>query len=103
MERLLSLVPSQTEPDKSMMDTIRTFEKFERPPPQDFALTRALKQGGLGPEVVYTEGIQIGVKNRMGLMKMMLESETTIGSKTIEDMLDKSFFETNFWMLWATA
>jgi oleate hydratase len=103
MERLLSLVPSQAQPGRSMMDAIRTFEKFERPSPQDFALTRTLKQRSLGPEVVYTKGIHIGVRNMMFLMKIMLESEKTIGSKTIEDMLDASFFKTTFWMLWATA
>jgi len=103
MEKLLSLVPSKTELDRSMMDETRAFEKIERPPLQEFALVRALKQGKLGPEVVYTQGIHIGVKNRMVLMKMILESEKTIGSKTIKDMLDESFFKTTFWMLWATA
>jgi oleate hydratase len=33
MERLLSLVPSQGQPGRSMMDRIRSFENIERPPP----------------------------------------------------------------------
>lgn len=103
MERLLSLVPSQDQPDKSIMDAIRRYGKLERPPPQDFSHTRAVKQGESGPEVVDTNGIHIGVKNRMALMKILLESEETIGSRSIENVLDKSFFRTTFWMLWATT
>ena len=103
LKRLLSVVPSQTQANKSMMDAIQTYERFQRPPPQHCALARALKQGESGPEVVYTRGIHIGVKNRMALIKMMLESEKMLGSHTIKDMLDESFFETTFWMLWATS
>jgi hypothetical protein len=46
---------------------------------------RALKHGELVPEVVHTKGIHIGVKNRISLVKMILESEKTIGSKAIEE------------------
>ncbi|OQD78914.1 hypothetical protein PENANT_c072G09162 [Penicillium antarcticum] len=103
LEKLLSAVPSQTEANKSILDAIRSSGQFQRPPPQDYALARALKQGESGPEAVDTKGIHIGVKNRMALIRLMLESEKMLGSHTIKDMMDESFFETTFWMLWATS
>jgi oleate hydratase len=103
MEALLSLVPSQTQPGKSMMDAIRTFKQFERTPPKDLAVTRALRQTELGPVLLYTNEIDIGAKNRMALIVMLLGNEKSLGSKTIEDVLDKSFFKTTFWVLWATS
>jgi oleate hydratase len=99
---LLSLVPSKTEFRGTMMDEIRRFENIERPQPQTSALARALKRGSSGPELVETKSLHIGPKNRIALVKLMLELETTIGAKTIEDIMDESFFRTTFWMLWAT-
>jgi len=103
MERFLSSVPSQTRTDTSLMDAVRTFKKVERPPPQDFALVRALKHGDSSPEILHTKTIHIGAKNRLSLIKLILESEKAIGSKTIKDMLDESFFKSTFWMMWATT
>lgn len=103
IERLLSLVPSKAVTGQTLMDAVRLFDKFEQPPPQTTALTRALKQGEEGPHIVYTKGIHIGIKNRLALVKMMFDKEENLGSKRIADMLDKSFFDTTFWMLWATA
>lgn len=103
IERLLSLVPGKALPGQSLMDAVRFFDKFERPQPQTTALTRALREGEKGPEIVYTQGIHIGIKNRLALVRMMLDKEKYLGSKRISDVLDKSFFDTTFWMLWATA
>lgn len=102
-ERLLSLVPSKTEPEKSLMDAIKRFEQSERPQPQDFAFTRSLKKGETQPEIVYTKGIQVGLKHRMELIKLMLETERMLGSKRIEELFDAPFFKTGFWKLWSTT
>ncbi|RHZ73296.1 hypothetical protein CDV55_101297 [Aspergillus turcosus] len=103
MKNMLSIIPSRDEPGKSMMDDIFSFEKTERQPPQDFAMTRAIKLGKSGPEAVHTTGIQVGLKHRMELMKLILESETSLGAKSINQIFEQSFFETGFWMLWSTA
>ncbi|KAJ5674713.1 uncharacterized protein N7477_004647 [Penicillium maclennaniae] len=103
MERLLSLVPSETQPGRSLMEAVRNNENFQRPVPKNIVNTRALKLGDLGPVLVYTEGIHIGIKNRIALINLLLTNEDHLASKSIEDVLDKSLFGTTFWMLWATS
>ncbi|KAH2462769.1 hypothetical protein KXW63_008318 [Aspergillus fumigatus] len=100
---LLSIVPSPGEPGKSMMDDIYSLEKNERRPPQDSGMTRAIKLGKLGPEVVHFRGIQVGLKHRLELMKFILESETSLGAKSINQIFEPSFFEIGFWTRWSTA
>lgn len=102
LTKLLSLVPSKTNLQGTLLDDIRRFETIERPQPQTAALSRALKLGSSGPEIVETKSLSIGAKNRMNLVTIMLERETTLGSKSIEDIMDEDFFRTTFWMLWAT-
>lgn len=101
--KVLSSVRSQAWSDTSLVNTGRTFEIIERPPPQDFALVRALTHGDSIPEILHTKRIHIGAKNRLSLIKLILESEKAIGPKTIKDMLDESFFKSTFWMMWATT
>jgi oleate hydratase len=102
MTKLLSLVPSKTNLKGTLLDDVRRFETIERPQPQTAALSRALKLGPSGPEIVETKSLSIGAKNRMNLVKIMLERESTLGSKSIEDIMDEDFFGTTFWMLWTT-
>lgn len=52
---LLFLIPSPGKPGKSMMDDIYVFEKTDRQPPQDFAMTRAIKRENLDPKL-FTPG-----------------------------------------------
>ncbi|GLA55624.1 hypothetical protein AnigIFM63604_002415 [Aspergillus niger] len=86
-----------------MMDDIYFMEKTQRQPPQDFAMTRALRLGDSGPQVVPTRGIQVGFKHRLELMKFLLERERSLDAKSICQIFEQSFFKTGFWMLWSTA
>ncbi|KAI9371089.1 oleate hydratase [Aspergillus egyptiacus] len=101
VERLLSLIPSPKDSSKSVMDTILEREKKE--PETQTAQARAIKQGAAGAEVFHYHGFQIGMKHRMALVSLMLANETGMGRKRIEDMFEKSFFDTSFWMLWSTT
>lgn len=103
MKNMLSIIPSHDEPGKSMMDDIFSFEKTKRQPPQDFAMTQAIKLGKSGPKAIHTTGIQVGLKHQMELMKFILESKTSLGAKSINQIFEQSFFKTRFWMLWSTA
>ncbi|KAL5342670.1 oleate hydratase [Aspergillus crustosus] len=101
VERLLSMIPDNVNSEKSVMDMIRERSQAEtevRP-----AQARAVKQGAMGAELYHTHGFQIGIKHRMGLVTMMMESEMSLGKKKIEDMFDKSLFQTSFWMLWSST
>ncbi|KKK21426.1 hypothetical protein AOCH_000118 [Aspergillus ochraceoroseus] len=101
VERLLSLIPSESDPDRSIMDVIRL--RAEAEPKVVAPQARAVKLGATGVEAFLPRGIQVGIKHRMALVGLMLESETAVGTKSIEDVFDKSFFDTTFWMLWSTT
>ncbi|KAL4914747.1 oleate hydratase [Aspergillus aurantiobrunneus] len=101
IERLLALTPSKADSSKSVMDMIRERAKTEEESPR--AQARAVKQGVAGAEIFHTHGFQIGIKHRMALVSLMMENEMSMGMKKIEDMFDKSFFDTSFWMLWSTT
>ncbi|KAH8689826.1 67 kDa myosin-cross-reactive antigen family protein [Talaromyces proteolyticus] len=103
IENLLGAVPSITQQGKSLLDTVYAFERTERPAPKQTALTRAVKRGDFGPEAVRTEGINVGLKHRLELIKLLLQSEEELESKTIDSFFDPPFFETVFWMLWSTT
>ncbi|KAL4863598.1 hypothetical protein BDV12DRAFT_177290, partial [Aspergillus spectabilis] len=100
IERLLSLIPDETNSDKSVMDMIR--ERSHESEPRH-AQARAVKQGASGAELFHPHGLQIGIKHRMGLVTMMMESEMSLGKRKIEEIFDKSFFDTSFWMLWSST
>ncbi|KAL2869592.1 oleate hydratase, partial [Aspergillus lucknowensis] len=101
VERLLSVIPSQKDSSKSVMDAIREREKTE--PQAHPAQARAIKQGVAGAELFHAGRFQIGLKHRMALVGLMMENEMSMGAKSIQDMFDKSFFDTSFWMLWSTT
>ncbi|KAL4786879.1 oleate hydratase [Aspergillus varians] len=100
IERLLALIPSEVDSKKSVMDMIRQrAESTETLPAQ----ARGIKQGASGAEVFHPHGLQVGIKQRMTLVSLMMENEMSMGMKKIEDVFDKSFFDTSFWMLWSTT
>lgn len=101
IERLLALIPSQMDGSGSVMKDIRDREKTEEElmPAQ----ARGIKQGDKGAEVFHPHGLQVGMRHRMTLVSLMMENEMSLGMKKIEDMFEKSFFDTSFWMLWSTT
>jgi oleate hydratase len=103
VENLLSLVPSAREPDKSLLDTIRDFELNETPPPGSAAKTRFLRNKGEKCERSDANHLSIGPYNRLQLMKVLLESENTLGRHRIQDFFGDEFFCTDFWVLWSTT
>lgn len=101
LERLLSLVLSKTEIRGTIIDKIRYFENIEQPQPQKSALARGLKHRSSGTELVETKSLYIGAKNRLTLVNLILEREPTISLKTVEDIIDESFFKIIFQILQA--
>jgi oleate hydratase len=47
--------------------------------------------------------LHVGIKHRLSLVKLIMENEETIGSKSICDIFQDSLFQTEFWLLWSTA
>ncbi|KAG2416036.1 hypothetical protein HFD88_007228 [Aspergillus terreus] len=101
VERLLSLIPCGTDPDRSVMDTVRA-----RAPGPEGKSVLSVRQVGAGPsglpELVHREHLKTPIKHRMALIKLLLQHEASIGEKTIRDSFDPDFFETDMWSLWST-
>lgn len=103
VEELLSHVPSERAPGKSILDTVRDLERDEVPRPQGATTTRILKRGQSGPEKVDAQHLHIGSQQRLELLKIMMESERALGNRCIADFFDDTFFGSNFWTLWSTT
>jgi oleate hydratase len=101
VEDFLSLVPSKQDPKASLLESIKDYDVLNRP--QRTAITRLVKQGHNGPQRVDAGDLQIGPRYRMELIKVMLESEKTLGAARIDEFFDEQFFKTNFWSLWSTT
>ncbi|RAL00842.1 oleate hydratase [Aspergillus ibericus CBS 121593] len=101
VENLLSLVPDAEDSQKSLLQSIKEFDKESVP--ETAATTRLMKQGKDGPELAHTKSMQIGPRYRLELIKVMLENERTLGEKSIQEIFDEAFFKTNFWTLWSTT
>ncbi|KAL2844497.1 oleate hydratase [Aspergillus pseudoustus] len=116
VERLLDMIPGATEgaeERKSVMEGIREREgvmrekEKEKDPEarqaQARAQVRGVKMGDKGVEMFHAGKFQVGMKHRMTLVGLMMENETSVGTKKIEDVFDKTFFDTSFWMLWSST
>lgn len=101
IEDLLSVVPSTEGSDKSLLAAIREFEL--NTPPEKTAKTRFLRKGDQKIERSDASHLSIGPHNRLQLMKLMLESERTLGRQRIQDFFGDEFFATDFWTLWSTT
>ncbi|OOF97533.1 hypothetical protein ASPCADRAFT_395744 [Aspergillus carbonarius ITEM 5010] len=101
VEQLLALVPDGENPQKSLLQSIKDFDRESVP--ERSATTRLVKQGKNGPELAHTKSLKIGPRYRLELIKVMLENERTLGEKSIQEIFDEGFFKTNFWTLWSTT
>jgi len=91
---LLSYIPSLEDPSVSVRE--ESFE-FNRRFVSD-ARARLLKNG-LKQDV---SSFGLSLKQQKDLLKLTFTSEKSLGNQCIEDWFDKSFFTTNFWLIWTT-
>lgn len=103
IESLLSLVPGILDPDMSLLGDIREFSRQRQSQPEAVRTPGAIKLKALASDAVYTGEFQVGLKHRLELIKLLLESEKTLASKKINEAFDKSFFDTGFWLYWSTT
>ena len=92
---LLSFIPSLTDPAKTVKDEIYEFnDKF-------ISHSRSrLVRGGRKADV---STMGFSNRDRLDLIEIMAASEESLVAKQIQDMFAPSFFETNFWYMWATT
>ncbi len=91
---LLSFIPSLKNPKMTVMDEIQEFSAKVK----TNSHCRLVRNG----EKVDLNSMGFSYKDRFDIFEMMMKPEDCLGSRRIEDFFDKSFFETNFWYMWAT-
>ncbi len=91
---LLSNIPSETDPSKSLTDEIFEFNnKYV-----SNAQSRLLQDA----KIVDVSSFGLSAKNRSRIFKLSFSSEKSLGNKTIEDWFPDDFFDTKFWLIWTT-
>jgi oleate hydratase len=101
VKELLSLVPHPVDQDKTLFDVIRDEKNGQENSPK--AWTRILVHGQSGPERVDTRRLDLGLKDRLDLVRIMLEDETKLEEKSVREVFDTRFFQSNFWIFWSTT
>lgn len=96
MRDLFKSIPSIEDSDKSVLEETREFNKGE----QTRAVTRLVGENG---ERINAAAYQLNDRHRLALGRLLLTPEPELGDVTIEEWFSESFFETNFWYLWATV
>lgn len=92
---LFSFIPSLKDKNRSVLDEFREFNLDE---PIESHCRLVQNQG----EKVDFSCLGLSNKNAMELAKLHLVTEDALGTTTIEQFFDPSFFETNFWYFWAS-
>lgn len=65
--------------------------------------TRALIERPSGLEKLDSQKLGLTLRDRLDVIRVMLESEHALGRKKISDIFHADFFDTKFWMIWATT
>lgn len=97
---LLDHIPSLAHPETTVTEEIREFNLQKTH--KTHANARLIADTGNGLKVLDVNRMGLNFEDRKELIRMAVESEKTLGTKSIQDCFPKSFFETNFWYMWAT-
>ena len=92
---LFSLVPSASDPQRSIADEILEFN--DRHGYDD--RVRIIDRAG---NVVHSDHFGLSIGNRIDLLKLALTPEDLLDGKSVSDFFAEDFFETEFWILWTT-
>jgi oleate hydratase len=94
MYELLDSIPSLDDPARSVAQD--TFEFWQATPWYDRA--RLVEKG----HVVDATDWTLRNRDRADLIKLMLQGEDRLDARRIDECFDDAFFESNFWLMWAS-
>jgi oleate hydratase len=93
---LYKTIPSLTDKNKTVFDeTVEFNEKYKANSMARLVDSRRAK--------VSVSSMGFSMQDRMELLKLVNADEETLGADCITDHLSPSFFETEFWYMWATT
>lgn len=88
-------IPSADDPSVSVTEDIYAFNRMV-PGSSNCRLIRNGKPAGDRYDLT------LNVQGVYEINRLLLHPEATLGNRTIEDWFDPGFFESNFWLMWAT-
>lgn len=91
---LFSFIPSLTDPDITVLDEIKAFNKKIKTK----SLARVVEDG----KILDVSSMDFSYKARLDFIVMMAVSENYLGTKSINEWFKPDFFKTNFWLMWVT-
>lgn len=101
---LLSTIPSLSDPNETVMDEIKKFNAVRENKTHANAriVTRQAEYPDMRFGIADVREFELGPKDRKELIRITVEGEDRLGALKIQDFFDESFFQTNFWLMWAT-
>jgi oleate hydratase len=95
MHELLSVIPSRSDSTKSIDEELRDFYRTH----SWFNTARLIGEGG---RAIDFSKLGLGARNLKDLSGLLLMPESRLDGKMIEDCLDLSIFQTNFWNMFGS-
>ncbi|MBX4264859.1 oleate hydratase [Clostridium estertheticum] len=92
---IMESIPSLTDPKVSIMDEFNAFNKEIH----THAKARLIDNDA---NILDVSTLGFNREDRMALMDIMINSEDSLGTKTIKECFPEAFFKTNFWLQWTT-
>ncbi|PYH98011.1 myosin-cross-reactive antigen family protein [Aspergillus ellipticus CBS 707.79] len=101
VEELLELVPSHTNPEKTVLDDIHNF--WETKAVRDTPHTRFLVRHKNRIERIDAKRATLGLRDRVDLFMMASKAEKSLGRSRICDHFNRSFFKSGYWLSLSTT
>lgn len=92
---LLSFIPSISNPQKSAKDELMEFH-------QEFFWNDKARLVANG-QIIDVANLGFSERDRIDLVKLCTTPEKLLENKTITDVFDPHFFQSNFWFIWCTT
>lgn len=92
---LFSFIPSLTDSNRTVLDEFRELNLVE---PIE---SHCRLMEGAGQKADFSS-LGLSTAHSLELDKLVMLTEEKLGTTTIEEFLDPTFFETNFWYFWAS-
>lgn len=92
---LMSFIPSLEDPERTVKQEIFEFNETFR----SHARSRLVANG----QKVDVSSHGFSARDRLDLIELMTESESSLGKRHIDEYFQPQFFETNFWFMWCTT
>ncbi|KAJ5294686.1 hypothetical protein PENANT_c014G03716 [Penicillium antarcticum] len=101
VEKLLSIVPSKSDPKKTTLDDICEFRRSR--PPHKSPNTRILSRKTSGLARISPNQMGVGLRDRIALYMLSSKTEKGLGRSRIQDHFHSSFFRSSHWLTLATT